>query len=242
MRSDPIWGGGKSQIPKDKFNTLTVAHRLARSRAPHMLTMRWLCAVAGTAPGEVGGPSLLPPHECFRLTNTSRATTSTRAILPRPNSSWRPVCTISCCDPARWPRKGRYCPRCDRRTCAQAGERVGCCTSEKDGGTLLKGATKTVKGGWRLQASYNYFLDERLARELARLFSGSSVLELGAGLGCYTAALRDSEGGPAAVRGFDGAPAVRELSGGLVGEADLTTPLQARSPCSPATQQPLQPL
>ena len=62
--------------------------------------------------------------------------------------------------------------------------------------------------------------------------NGASLLELGAGMGCYTAALRDlaahSAVGPSEARGFDGAPGVTALTDGLVGEADLTTRLQLR--------------
>lgn len=171
--------------------------------------------------------SLPPPATCFRVSNSTRQATSAVPIMPHPNSSWRPVCTSACCNPTAWPRRGRYCPRCDARRCSQAGATVTCCTPEKDGGTRLSGASKTARGGWRLAASYTYFLDQRLARALARLFAGQSVLEFGAGLGCYTSALRDSRGaGLADVRGFDGAPGVAELSEGLVGEADLTTGLQ----------------
>lgn len=46
-------------------------------------------------------------------------------------------------------------------------------------------------------------------------------------MGCYVAWLRDVGGadaslGPTQARGFDGAPAVTQLTEGLVGEADLT--------------------
>ena len=108
---------------------------------------------------------------------------------------------------------------------------VGCCTAEKDAGTLAKGAIKTARGGWRLQASYTYFLDRSLVAQVAKLVAGASVIEFGAGMGCYTAALRDLgmksvAVGPREARGFDGAPGVRELTEGLIGEADLTTRLQ----------------
>lgn len=58
-----------------------------------------------------------------------------------------------------------------------------------------------------------------------------TVLELGAGMGCYTAALRDMSKktpglAPREVRAIDGAPGIMDLTDGLVGEADLTTALQ----------------
>eukprot|EP00966_Prymnesium_polylepis_P158771 3669804-Prymnesium_polylepis.1 len=168
------------------------------------------------------------PPTCFKRINTTRTTTSLRAILPAADAHWRPVCTTSCCNAQLWPRDGKYCRRCDDRRCMQGERAVACCTTEKDAGTLAKGAKKTERGGWQLQASYTYFLDRGLAGELSKLVAGHSVVELGAGMGCYTGALRDAGrrgAGPHDMRGFDGAPGVAELSEGLVGEADLTTRL-----------------
>ncbi|KAL1510287.1 hypothetical protein AB1Y20_006607 [Prymnesium parvum] len=175
---------------------------------------------------------LAPPSTCFRNITSTRATTSRQPILPAAAPvPWRPVCTTSCCNPQLWPRNGKYCRRCDDRRCMQGDTPVGCCTAEKDAGTLARGARKTTRGGWQLQASYTYFLDRGLVAAIGTLVAGASVIELGAGMGCYTAALHDlgtrsSTLGPLEVRGFDGAPGVVELTEGLVGEADLTTPLQ----------------
>ena len=79
------------------------------------------------------------------------------------------------------------------------------------------------------------FLDRGLAAALANLFAGVSVVELGAGKGCYAAYLRrappprhgESRIG---VRAFDGAPNVVNLTGGLVTRADLTSPLVRMPP------------
>ena len=66
------------------------------------------------------------------------------------------------------------------------------------------------------------FLDRGLVRELSRLFAGGSVIELGAGKGCYADELRRAR---LDVRAFDGAPEVGNLTGGLVERADLSKPL-----------------
>ena len=56
-------------------------------------------------------------------------------------------------------------------------------------------------------------VDENLATGLAKLFSGQSVLEFGAGMGCMTGALKDRG---VDVRGFEGATNVHQLTQGLV--------------------------
>ena len=85
------------------------------------------------------------------------------------------------------------------------------------------GATPGATGAWTLEESYTYFLDKGLARALAALFGRGSVLEFGAGKGCYVAALRRA--GYTSLRAYDGAPGVERLTGGLVQRADLTARL-----------------
>ena len=88
------------------------------------------------------------------------------------------------------------------------------------------GAVPTASGAWKLQAAnYTYFMDRGLVSALAKQFAGGSVLELGAGKGCYSAALRRT-GLMTGVRAIDGAPGVAEMTGGLVHTADLTAELQ----------------
>ena len=88
------------------------------------------------------------------------------------------------------------------------------------------GAVPTASGAWRLQATnYTYFMDRGLVAALAKQFAGGSVLELGAGKGCYSAALKRT-GLMTGVRAIDGAPGVAEMTGGLVHTADLTAELQ----------------
>ena len=82
-------------------------------------------------------------------------------------------------------------------------------------------------GAWSLSAAYLYVLDLGLADALASTLSGRSVVELGAGKGCYTAWLRAAG---VDARGFDGAPGVDRLTGGLVQQADLTLPLRLERP------------
>mmetsp|Transcript_6789 Transcript_6789/g.17613 ORF Transcript_6789/g.17613 Transcript_6789/m.17613 type:complete len:290 (-) Transcript_6789:162-1031(-) len=89
----------------------------------------------------------------------------------------------------------------------------------------------TTSGAWELSPTYTYFLDRGIVRELTRIFASSSVIELGAGKGCYADALRRAPpirmGAPQiAVRAFDGAPSVADLTGGLVQRADLSKELR----------------
>jgi len=85
----------------------------------------------------------------------------------------------------------------------------------------------TASGAWLLSPTYTYFLDRGLVKELDNIFLGQSVIELGAGKGCYADALRRSPRlrPGATVRAFDGAPNVANITGGLVERADLTAPL-----------------
>ena len=85
------------------------------------------------------------------------------------------------------------------------------------------GATPGATGALTLEESYTYYLDKGLARALAALFGRGSVLEFGAGTGCYVAALRRA--GYTSLRAYDGAPGVERLTGGLVQRADLTARL-----------------
>ena len=79
------------------------------------------------------------------------------------------------------------------------------------------------------------FLDRGLAGALTNLFAGASVVELGAGKGCYAAELRRAPpirpgASRIGVRAFDGAPNVANLTGGLVRRADLTQPMRGTPP------------
>jgi 2-polyprenyl-3-methyl-5-hydroxy-6-metoxy-1,4-benzoquinol methylase len=57
---------------------------------------------------------------------------------------------------------------------------------------------------------------------MAALFrSNRSVLEFGAGMGCYTEQLRRAG---LDVRGFDGSTNVHEITNGMIGRADMTMP------------------
>ena len=52
--------------------------------------------------------------------------------------------------------------------------------------------TASESGSWLLNEAYMYRFDRELARYYSQLFNGSSVLELGAGKGCYTRSLLTS--------------------------------------------------
>ena len=82
-------------------------------------------------------------------------------------------------------------------------------------------------GGWKLSHSQAcYFLDLGLVRAMTRMMGrGSSLTELGAGFGCYTAMwARASANVVAAVDGLLG---VTRLTRGRVVEWDLVCPLHA---------------
>ena len=103
------------------------------------------------------------------------------------------------------------------------GSPVPCIVSRNRDGAVPGQST----GAWSLSAAYLYVLDLGLAAALASTLRGRSVIELGAGKGCYTAWLRAAG---VDVRGFDGAPGVDRLTGGLVQQADLTLPLRLERP------------
>ena len=92
------------------------------------------------------------------------------------------------------------------------------------------GAVPTSTGAWTLPETYTYFLDRGMVGELGRLFANASVLELGAGKGCYAAALRRNASRPGPgfgvrVRAYDGSPDIAAQTAGLVQTADLTAAL-----------------
>ena len=82
----------------------------------------------------------------------------------------------------------------------------------------------STTGTWQINEAYAYTLDRGLLAGMLPLFGvGSSILELGAGKGCYTVALL-ATGKFRSVHSFDGAPNISALTRGLVEQADLTAP------------------
>jgi hypothetical protein len=97
------------------------------------------------------------------------------------------------------------CPRIEKPCrCMQLGVSMPCPTAS---GTESRGAHQPQ------------LLDRGLASGLRRFFRDQTVLQFGAGSGCYVTELRRL--GLASVRGYDGSPSLDGLSGGLVGHADL---------------------
>jgi hypothetical protein len=74
-----------------------------------------------------------------------------------------------------------------RAMCMRGGSEVDCPAKVDQ----VRHDTKvTSSGAWELSPTYTYFLDRGIVIVLTRLFAGSSVVELGAGKGCYDDALR----------------------------------------------------
>ena len=78
-----------------------------------------------------------------------------------------------------------------------------------------------ASGAWESKGTTPYLLDRGLATALARFFGASaSVVEFGAGKGCYTDALRTA--GLTKVQAFEGAPQIEHVTHGFVRHADLS--------------------
>lgn len=76
-------------------------------------------------------------------------------------------------------------------------------------------------GAYILPKDYMYRFDRKFANALLNNVISGRVLELGAGLGCYTYYFRNS-GKISHISGFEGASNVNELTGGFIKQADLT--------------------
>jgi hypothetical protein len=123
---------------------------------------------------------------------------------------WHPTCVSSL------PGRG------GARNCLRGDQISQCAPSKQHGGTI-EFQSVTGTGAWSYDSEYTYRIDLGLMRGLARFFgNGTSVNEFGAGMGCYTDALR-REG--IRVRAYEGAPGIANITQGLVRQADLTTTL-----------------
>ena len=152
-----------------------------------------------------------------RIADLERHATRSQPVLPAPASV----------APAAAAPATVFEPLCQvtfgRKVCMRGGVEEAC--PDKADIDRRDGAVPTASGAWRLQAAnYTYFMDRGLVSALAKHFAGGSVLELGAGKGCYSAALRRT-GLMTGVRAIDGAPGVAEMTGGLVHTLTLTLTL-----------------
>ena len=80
--------------------------------------------------------------------------------------------------------------------------------------------TETSTGAYILPENYAYRFDQKFANAILDNVISGRVLELGAGLGCYTYYFQDS-GKLSNITGYEGASNVLELSKGLIKQADL---------------------
>lgn len=95
-------------------------------------------------------------------------------------------------------------------------EKVACLVKQRQ--------TIDSSGAWLLPPNFMYKFDQSFANAvLDRVISGS-VLELGAGLGCYTSYFHDS-GKISSIDGYEGAANVEAMSEGFIKQADLTKDL-----------------
>ena len=117
-------------------------------------------------------------------------------------------------------------PRCrhsDKKVYVQAGN--GVWTEAPARGAAPGKVRPSATGAWILPQDYVYNFDRGLTSFLLRMWGGQSVIEIGAGLGCYSAALRAAG---TSVSAYDGAQNVHQLTGGLVNSADVTAPTAIR--------------
>eukprot|EP00966_Prymnesium_polylepis_P319347 7375820-Prymnesium_polylepis.1 len=100
-----------------------------------------------------------------------------------PHAEFAPVCRTNVSDGSNICPAANHMLKSCVTTCSQRGESVDCLL----GGSARPGG---ASGEWQLDGGYMYALDLRLAAALAALFNGSTVVEFGAGEGCYTERLR----------------------------------------------------
>jgi len=93
-------------------------------------------------------------------------------------------------------------------------EKVECLQSTKR-------PTVDSSGAWILPPKYMYYFDQSFANAVIDRVISGSVLELGAGLGCYTTYFHGS-GKISKITGYEGAANVESISQGLIKQADLT--------------------
>ena len=119
-----------------------------------------------------------------------------------------------------------FAPVCQigSRSCTQGGVTTSCSTAKKK-----ELAHPTSTGFWEIDPKYVYYLDVRLTDELVNFFKAekSDVMELGAGMGCYTYHLQ-SRG--VSIRAYDGSPSIANRTNGLVHTADLSQKMSLGKP------------
>ena len=78
-------------------------------------------------------------------------------------------------------------------------------------------------GGFNIAPSTCYGLDLGLLNNMVRFFGDATVIDVGAGVGCYLHALRHA--GVAVIAAYDAAPGIERVTRGAVIEFDATKPL-----------------
>ena len=144
---------------------------------------------------------------------TAALLAATLAADPAGGAPFRPTCITT-------PGSGSRPARCEISSPDGGAPSYFPCKGHKTHGA---GAVPGTTGAWSLDSNYTYYIDRGLVEAIATMAQGTSVIEFGSGMGCYVAALKDSHR-LAWAEGFDGAPAIGELTRGLVRNADLTNP------------------
>lgn len=149
----------------------------------------------------------------------SRAAPALPAPGEAPNPSWIPIC----CHLEHGPH-GHYAKRYYKQLDATSFEEVA--------QPEARPPKVTSSGAWILDPNYTYNFDKALALAVLDLARGSSLLELGAGLGCYARSftLHKTSYGLKSFLAIDGAANVAQLTHGLVVTRDLTRPFDLDIP------------
>lgn len=157
-------------------------------------------------------------HELERRLSPSLLLLYRLALCPPRAPTWRPHRSAKAM-PKGCPRYAPLCRITVRTTQCMRNGLAANCTS---GGMHV-----TQSGAWKVQPEYVYYIDRGLLAALLFLFGrNSSVVEIGAGLGCYTSALQAS-GQLSSLAAYDGINGIGKMTRGLVEHADLTSQMSA---------------
>ncbi|CAE7421230.1 unnamed protein product [Symbiodinium necroappetens] len=165
----------------------------------------------------VGHPALGRSQQC----KVCRLNAKTHSVIWAAAFMRSLVLLIACVADAVWQD-----PQRTARPTSDSSWRPKCATKQSDR-SKREISINEKSGVWGFRSCHRtYLLDVGLAHHMGLTFAKSSVLEFGAGCGCYTSYLRDVAHAES-VTAYDGIPNIRNLTRGLVSEADLTVNLSS---------------